>query len=142
MIIDLFQKDWANHLIVAGGILVAILILMGFFNVIPFFTGRPAPKVEPITCAECITIDDNNTQFAIGIPGEIKIELPYAVYSPEDMVIAESATGQIVRVGEPIKASDQYWLILLKTVAKGTLDVSVKAQAASTTDFHVSFIVQ
>jgi hypothetical protein len=140
--IDLYQKDWVNHLIVAGAILIIIFIIIGFFNVLPVFWGGSTPKISVPTCADCITEKDNNTEFAIGIPGEINIELPVPSYRMDGIKLTESSSGVLVQVGKPKNTSSAFWLVTFRTVKKGNADLVIQSRTASTSDFHISFLVE
>ncbi len=163
--IDLHNKDWVNHMIIAGGIIFGVLIIIGFVSSVRSFIYSPLapssgiylststpdesslPAVAPSpttsgTCTNCFGIDQNNSRVTITYPTQITVELPEALYSENNLVIVTNPTGVFEKIGAQKSKVKGNWIETFQTVKKGFAEVIVKSNAVDQSDYQVSLTVQ
>jgi hypothetical protein len=143
--LEVHNKDWLNHAIIAVGIIVAIFIVVGMIsNIHEIRDAKNPPITQEIKsdCIYCLNTTDNNTQSTVELGTEFTLELPEATYSKDNVLFVENPTGALRKTGFSVSNVPGMWRLHLKAVSKGTTDISIVSNTPSQPDFHTVFIIE
>lgn len=148
--IDLHQKDWINHFIVALGVIVGLLLIFGLYVTLRQILGfdnainQNQNISTEVVCRgrKCITIEDANTTREFDLGDEIVLEFPQAVYPRANLTLIENPSG-ILRTQSSAKLTDlDTWTVTYEVVKKGAAQVVVKSNVNTASDIQITLSVQ
>ncbi len=146
--IDLHDKDWVNHVVVAFGIIIGIFILIGLIKSIkdyfttPELPARIATTTASTNCKTCFNQQTNNVSRTIKVNEQFIIELPESLY-PQANLLVIANPQEIIHKGSgvtPAIAGD--WAVSFVGTAPGKAEVIVKSAFATASDYHISLTIE
>lgn len=130
---------WIDRLILAGGIIIGLLILYGFFHSLqPFLKKGAAPDGVMPTCEECLTLSDTNTSITLTAGEEKMLILPKEYFSEDGLTIISDPVNVMSHRFDTSRNSSDYWVVILQAQMSGVADVVVRSNRQTISDFHLS----
>ncbi len=129
------NRDWVNHLIIAIGILGALIIIVGFV-----ISLQPFLKHEGVENTVAVYVDKNANGTTVKVPiGQTMIlELPESLYPQDTISVIDAPQGALVRVGSPTPRVPGNWTLELKALRAGYAQISVPSSSETTSDFFIT----
>ncbi len=141
--VELQEKEWVNHIIIASGIIVAIFIIVGFVSQIRYFTDENSSVGnEETSCKNCLSEDDNNYQQTVQAPSEIILELSSAFYDENSIEVLENPVGSFQKNGSVAAQGQGRWAVKFQTIRPGYVDIKVKSIESTVSDYHTVLVIE
>ncbi|MBX4198355.1 hypothetical protein KW782_03415 [Candidatus Parcubacteria bacterium] len=137
---DLSRKTWVNHIIIAGGIIVAGCIVFGYIKTMRRLTD-PALLQGTEVCRTCITLDHNLGKRVVKSGTEVVLELPQSLYPVNELVVI-TYPADIVELSTVVPKIEGNWARKIELLEPGSAEIIVRSSNSNISDFYHALTIE